>query len=496
MVGLIGTDPAYHHRSAGPLEQGAVGLIAVFVQGDVARLDELFGLEQHGGVLDHVLELPDIAPPGARAQMRNARFAEPGTPIGHLAVAIPVVRQEMIGQKGNVFLPFAKRRQGDRHDPKPVEEIAPENAALHRLLRIPVGGGDEPHVDLRIGRLRTDPPHHAVLDHPKQLGLQGERHLGQLVQEEGAAVGGLQQAGLVAVGAGERALAVPEDLGLEQGLRQRRAVDRHHRLLGPTAVFVNQLGKDFFPGSAFPADEDAGVGGSDFPGQLDGFLKERRYPDQPERTALAVLFLHLLTQLAGFPVHHDRVRSPADQHLQMGCRERLGQVVPRPGPECLDARAYTRVAGHDHDNHVGIGLQRSLQQLQPGDLRHVQVDQQNVELPLPEQGDGFLAATGERHHEAIHLQYAGAAFPQGALVVHQQNSDPGLDLRRDRKRIPRGVRGLAGPFPAFGSGCHRISQTEPPDTTNEFGYAAMDRTRGRRKLCRNGNTATMSCATH
>jgi hypothetical protein len=50
-------------------------------------------------------------------------------------------------------------------------------------------------------------------------------HLGDLVQEERAARRRLDEAALVAVGAGERALPVAEQLRLDQLRRERRAVD-------------------------------------------------------------------------------------------------------------------------------------------------------------------------------------------------------------------------------------------------------------------------------
>src|SRR5205807_7376845 len=51
----------------------------------------------------------------------------------------------------------------------------------------------------------------------------------------------LEQALLVAVGAGERAAHMAEELGLEQVLGQGAAVERHHRLVAAERVEVNRL---------------------------------------------------------------------------------------------------------------------------------------------------------------------------------------------------------------------------------------------------------------
>jgi hypothetical protein len=60
----------------------------------------------------------------------------------------------------------------------------------------------------------------------RSLAWNGERGLRDLVEEEGAAVGLLEEALARADGAGERAARVPEELALQQRLGHRRAVDR------------------------------------------------------------------------------------------------------------------------------------------------------------------------------------------------------------------------------------------------------------------------------
>ena len=56
----------------------------------------------------------------------------------------------------------------------------------------------------------------ALLQHAQQLRLQRERQLADLVEKQRAAVGFLEQPGLVAHRIGERAAHVTEQLGLEQ----------------------------------------------------------------------------------------------------------------------------------------------------------------------------------------------------------------------------------------------------------------------------------------
>ena len=80
-----------------------------------------------------------------------------------------------------------------------------------------------------------------LLQHAQQLDLRHRHHLGDLVEEQRAAIGQLEAAGAPIGGAGERAALVPEDLALEQRLRNRRAVDGDKRRLGARAELVDRL---------------------------------------------------------------------------------------------------------------------------------------------------------------------------------------------------------------------------------------------------------------
>jgi len=69
-----------------------------------------------------------------------------------------------------------------------------------------------------------------VSTHAQQLDLQVQRHLGDFVQEQRAARGAFEEALVLAVGAGEAALLVAEDLALDQVRRDRAAVHAEERL--------------------------------------------------------------------------------------------------------------------------------------------------------------------------------------------------------------------------------------------------------------------------
>lgn len=93
-----------------------------------------------------------------------------------------------------------------------------------------VGGADQPHIHLE-GLGPTHPLELAILDDPQQLLLHPGAGGGQLVEEEGAAIGPLEAA-LMALGCtGKRPRFVTEQLGLQQALTQGGAVDGDKALI-------------------------------------------------------------------------------------------------------------------------------------------------------------------------------------------------------------------------------------------------------------------------
>ena len=93
-----------------------------------------------------------------------------------------------------------------------------------------MGLGNAEYDERVVAVLETraaEPAHRALLDGLEELGLQAERHETDLVEKHGAAVGGLEQAGLGLARIREGATLVAEQLGFEERLRDGGAVDVH-----------------------------------------------------------------------------------------------------------------------------------------------------------------------------------------------------------------------------------------------------------------------------
>src|SRR5207249_1525812 len=143
-------------------------------------------------------------------------------------------RLEVVLQR-DAFFSLAQRRQRDGDDVDTVEEVLAEVAVADRLAEVAVRGCEDADVHLRL-HVRSDAPDDAVLQHAQELDLHRRRGLADLVEEDRAAVGLVEQAALLADGPGERAALVPEELGLEQRLRHRSAVDADELAAPPGVV--------------------------------------------------------------------------------------------------------------------------------------------------------------------------------------------------------------------------------------------------------------------
>ena len=114
-----------------------------------------------------------------------------------------------------------------------------------------MGRGD--HTDVGADRrAAADGGVSAVLEHAQQAGLGLQRHVADLVEEQGTAAGLLEAPGVAAPdGPGEGALFVAEQLAFDQFARDRRHVDRHEGSVAALAVVVERARHQLLAGAGF-----------------------------------------------------------------------------------------------------------------------------------------------------------------------------------------------------------------------------------------------------
>ncbi len=197
------------------------------------------------------------------------------------------------------------------------------------------------------------------------------------IEEQGSALGGLEQAFLVGAGTGERALRVAEQFGFDQRFGQGRTVDRQEGAFGSGAERMHRLRNELLARAAFTGNHDGGLRGGD---PLYHFANVDHLValghDVPE--IFLRLHMRITADLLGnrFLV----VEGALDGFEQLVDLERFGDIVECPFLHRLD-RGGNRGIGREHDHpDVRAHLARLAEQLHAVDRFHLDIGNQQVEL--------------------------------------------------------------------------------------------------------------------
>ncbi len=302
----------------------------------------------------------------------------------------------MIHERRDVVATLAQRRNRDRNDVEAIEQIFLKLALGDHLPQIAVGRRDDAQVDV-LGALGAERLELAFLQDAQQFRLHREAHGADLVEEDRAAVGQREFAFLGRRRARKGAPHVPEELGFEERLGNRRAVhfDERHVALG--AAVVNRAGDELFAGAGLAGDEDGALGVGHELGAADDFFHRAAAPDDPVVTELLVALVDEVPVLRAEPLMIERA---ADDDQQLVDLERLLQIIERAELHRLDRAFDGRVGGH-HQNLRPLAFGRRADQLadqlQAAKLRHDVVDDQHVERALGEQALGLPRARRLHH---------------------------------------------------------------------------------------------------
>ena len=211
-------------------------------------------------------------------------------------------------------------------------------------------------TSIGIGLLAPTGTTCALLERGQQLGLEVERQIADLVEEQGAPVGGLEAADPLAGGAGERALDVTEQLGFEQGLARRAEVDRDHRLVGAARQAVDFARDDLLAGAVLAEDQDVGIGRRGALDQRSNALHRRRLAEQRRVRRRR----QLATRGRARSARRCRLRrSAAALRTVASSRSLLHGLATKSLAPALIASTATdtrAVRGDDHDRGIGILL--------------------------------------------------------------------------------------------------------------------------------------------
>ena len=268
-------------------EMPCLGVLGQVV-GQVVQLDAL-GPAHRTRVVDDVAQLTQVARPAVPVQQ--------GQHLGRhgrgLLAGREALGQQALDQPVEVG-PFAQRRQLHMGAIQPVVEVVAEAALAHQLVELAMGGSDHPQVDRHRSR-GPDGQHLALGQHPQQPGLQGPRHVADLVEEEGAAVRLLDQPALALVeGTREAPRQVAEQFAFDQGFGDGRTVHRNERLATALAALVQGLGKKLLAAAGFAGEQHVDGGVDQAGGAFDLPVQGRVAPRQGgQRGGQGALATHL-----------------------------------------------------------------------------------------------------------------------------------------------------------------------------------------------------------
>ncbi len=326
----------------------------------------------------------------------------------------------MLCQQRNVPAPGTQRGQGDAQRGQAVIQIAAEAPGRRALLQRLQGGGHHAQVDRgRFGCAHAQ--HFALFQHAQQAGLQRQRQFADLIQEQGAAICGLDQADAAAAPrAGEGAIAVAEQLRLQQRFADGATVQRDEAPT-TTAGGVQLACHQFLAGAGFATDQH---------GAVVRCIKRDLCAYLCHRIAVAEQFMRVGPYCRA-PAWGGSVATGAGQRLGQFQRmlERLPHRVGRVQQHAGQAGLFGVIDGHagadDHFDAIGAQVSDAVAGVLAGDETAMLDIQAETLLEVAEHR--YVAGVGDQADAAGDPSCPGQRFHQVEAVGldrHQRQLQP------------------------------------------------------------------------
>ena len=309
-------------------------------------------------------------------------------------------------------------------------------------------GTDDAHIDRHLGH-RTDAAHGTLLDHAQQFALHGQRQVADLVQEQRAALGGLEEAFTVFVGAGEGTLAVAEEFSFEQRFGDGAAIHGHEGAGGARRTVVDGARHQFLAGARLAVHQHRRHAAPDLFHQAAHLHHGRRVAQQPlqraaprRRAAHRRGSRHSRGRRACAPRRAPQGRGHDGAKLPQV--HRFGEVVVGAGLERLDSVFRRPVGGDDDRLFAPCSFVDASQQIQPGAVGQAHVGDHELIATRPallQQRPAFLDRGRALDVVALAQQCQFVQRAQVGLVVDNEQAGAGW---RAQGRGCSVVSGLSG----------------------------------------------------
>ncbi len=294
-----------------------------------------------------------------------------------------------------------------------MEQVLAESPGHDLLAQVAGGGGDHPHVHLHV-RLAAHAAETLFHQHPQDAALALPRHVGDLVDVEGAAVGAFEDADLA------RTPALPflaEQFDVHALGRHAGSGNGHKFAARTRTGAVDQARRGLLAGPRRPRDQHPAVGRGDLGDHLAKLLGGGGGPHK------AVGQDHLGAQSPVLAAQVRGLQGALGHQQQAVGLERLFQEVIGPALDGAHRRFDVAVARNHHHRQVGVQGLDHVQQLQPihAPALHPDVQHQQGGLARADGRQGGFGVLRRADRIALVLQYPRHQIPDVGLVIDDQN---------------------------------------------------------------------------
>ena len=254
-------------------------------------------------------------------------------PLSETQRRVPMLPQEMLRQKRNIFEALAKTGKMKRNDMQTVIQVTPELFDLDPLQEVGAGGGNDPHIG-RAAFGGAQRPILSILQKAQELHLRRSTQGVDLVQKKGPSFRLGQQplrwGRSICIGS----LGMPEEFVFDEVIRQGTAVDRHKRLCMTGTLIMDGAGDDLLAGTGLAGDQHRQIGARRTGNLFNDPQKRFIFPHQTLK-AKRCLQRDIREICGSFPIPLDEPLNPQKQFdLFKRAEEKILQIVGKGLTHC------------------------------------------------------------------------------------------------------------------------------------------------------------------
>ena len=337
-------------------------------EANIFGADGVFGGEQREA-FDDIAQFANIAGPGVATKLRDGfvgeRFLFPAVLLGDLA-------SKMGDEFGKILEAVTQRRKGQRENVDAMEEVAAEFIIFDTIFKVAVGGNDHTNIDFD-GLVAADAFDFAFFEDAEKLGLHGDGHIADLIEEESAAFGLLEFSEVASGSTGERAFFVAKEFGLDQFGGNCRAIESDEGVFVARRFFVNGASDQFFSGAGFTEDADASFACGDAVDLREELLHGGAGADE-------FVLAEAMAEFAVFVLKARKAECVFDGDEKFVGGERLFEKIESAEPCGFDSHFDIGLTGDENDGSLHAGFFQFFEELQAGFAGHDHVGKDEIEM--------------------------------------------------------------------------------------------------------------------